>query len=73
MNVKALHVKNFNFFKNEECDWLSKLKKNLEMTKTIGIDQFLKKEVKRVEELIKCTKEKKVKHYSICKDWPWKK
>jgi hypothetical protein len=64
---------NFNFFMNEEYDWVFELKKNLEIIKSIGIKKFLKKEIERVEELIKCAKEKGIKHCSFCKDWPCEK
>ena len=64
---------NFKFFKDEEYDWFSEVVKRLKEIKEIGIKNFLNKEVKRVEGLINCANQKRIKHCSECKDWPCKK
>jgi len=64
--------KNFKFFIDED-NWIFFVVKNLERIKKIGIQKFLNEEVKRVEGLIDCAKEKGIKHCSECKDWPCEK
>jgi hypothetical protein len=63
----------FKFFEDEEYDWFSEVIENQKMIRKIGIEKFLDLEVKRVKKLIKCAKEKGVKHCAECKDWPCEK
>lgn len=65
--------RNFNFFKDEKYDGFSEVVNNLKEINKIGVENYLEKEVKRVQELIKCAKQKGIKHCSECKDWPCKK
>jgi len=64
---------NFKFFEDREYDWYSEVVRNLQRIKKIGIENYLNKEVKRVEGLIECAKQKGIKHCSECKNWPCKK
>ena len=49
--------------------WYNEVVRNLREIKKVGLEKFLKEQVKRVNQLIKCAKEKGIKHYSECKNW----
>ena len=53
--------------------WYNEVVNNLIRIKKIGAEKFLKEQVKRVKGLIRCTKEKRIKHCSQCKQWPCEK
>lgn len=53
--------------------WHDEVVSNLRLIKKTNAEEFLKGQVKRVKKLIKCAKEKGIKHCSQCKQWPCKK
>lgn len=53
--------------------WYNEVIGNLKRIKKIGVEKFLKEQVKRVEGLIKCANKKGIKHCSQCKKWPCRK
>ncbi|MFC1911583.1 DUF3795 domain-containing protein [Chloroflexota bacterium] len=54
-------------------EWHDEVVHNLEQISTIGIKQFLSKQVQRVVELLNCAKKNGIKHCSQCKNWPCEK
>lgn len=70
---KSFPCGNFKFFKDEEYDWFSEVIVGLKIIKRVGVGKFLDIEIRRVQRLIKCAKEKGIKHCSECNDWPCKK
>lgn len=59
------------FFNTPE--WYNEVVDNLKRIRKIGLERFLKEQVKRVEGLIKCANKRGIKHCSKCKEWPCKK
>ncbi len=53
--------------------WYNEVVDNLKRIKNIGLERYLKEQVKRVEGLIKCATKKGIEHCSKCKEWPCKK
>lgn len=53
--------------------WYDEVLSNLKRIKNEGVNKLLKEQVKRVKKLIKCAKEKGIKHCSQCKKWPCRK
>jgi len=69
---KDFPCKKFTKFFNTPV-WYNEVTDNLKRIKKIGAEKFLKEQVKRVEGLIKCAREKGIEHCSKCKEWPCKK
>jgi len=59
------------FFNTPE--WHAEVVNNLKQISEMGIEKFLNNEVKRVTNLINCSKKHGIKHCSQCKNWPCKR
>jgi len=52
--------------------WYKEVVGNLRQIEKIGLEKFLEKEVKRVNQLTKCAEKHGLAHCSQCKEWPCK-